>query len=191
METLLFESFTDNIGLTSLISIVLNVLIAIAGIFPSTFITIGTIGVLGFKIGLIILIVGEAAGAIVSFMLYRKGLYKLISTYPKINNIDNKFLKRLRNIKGIEAFFTVIVLRILPFVPSGAVTITAALSQMKLLPFSIASTFGKIPSLIIEAYSVAYFFDLKSEWQIGLSLIIVILFFIYFLWKRRKKINKY
>jgi uncharacterized membrane protein YdjX (TVP38/TMEM64 family) len=190
VETLL-ESFPDNIGLNSLISIGLNVLIAVTGVLPSTFITIGTISVLGFKTGLIILIVGEAAGAIVSFILYRKGLYKLFSTYPKINNMENKFLKRLRNIDGMEALFTVFLLRILPFVPSGAVTLTATLSKLGFLPFSIASTIGKIPSLIIEAYSVAYFFDLKSEWQIGLTFFIVILFLIYLLWKRKKETNKH
>ncbi|MDM5205377.1 TVP38/TMEM64 family protein [Cytobacillus kochii] len=191
MENHLLEWFPTNPGLAAAISIGLNIIVAITGVLPSTFITIGTVGVFGFKIGLFILIIGEASGAIVSFFLYRKGLYKLFSAYPKINNIEkNKFLFRLKNTKGITAFFIVILLRILPFVPSGAVTITAALSKIGLFSFSIASTLGKIPAMFIEAYSVSYVLNLKSELQFGLIIFVVILFLFYLLWERKKNINK-
>jgi uncharacterized membrane protein YdjX (TVP38/TMEM64 family) len=191
MESYLLEWFPTNPGLAAVISIGLNIMVAIIGVLPSAFITIGTVGIFGFKIGLFILIIGEASGAIVSFLLYRKGLYKLFSTYPKINNMEkNKFLCRLKNTKGITAFFIVILLRILPFVPSGAVTITATLSKMGLFSFSIASTLGKIPAMFIEAYSVSYVLNLKPELQIGLIIFVVILFLFYLLWERKKKITE-
>ncbi|WP_282155961.1 TVP38/TMEM64 family protein [Cytobacillus gottheilii] len=187
MENPLLNWFPDNLSLTALISMGLNILIAVTGLLPSTFITFGTIEILGFKTGLIILIAGEAAGAIVSFILYRKGLFRLLSTYPKINNIENKFLRRLRKNEGIDAFFTVILLRVLPFVPSGAVTLTAALSKMGLYSFFFASTLGKIPALFIEAYSIAYVLDLNSEWQIGFMIFVAALFLFYTLCKSIKR----
>lgn len=183
MESFTFDWLTHNPFLVALISILLNVAIAITGILPSAFITFGTVSILGFKLGIIILIIGEATGAVVSFILYRKGLDKLL-TYPKINKINNRFLERLKQTSGIEAFFLVILLRILPFVPSGIVTITAAISKIAVIPFFIASTLGKIPALYIEAYSVVHILSFQTEVQVGLILFVLILFLIYYIWKR-------
>src|SRR5690606_26173373 len=134
---------------------------------PSAFITVGTVGILGFETGLVILIIGEAIGAMVSFILYRKGVHRF-STYPKINGFQNKFLQRLKNNGGVEAFLIVILLRVLPFIPSGVVTLMAAISKMRFLPFSIASTLGKIPALYLEAYSVFQVLNFKTEYKLGL-----------------------
>ncbi|WP_394237337.1 TVP38/TMEM64 family protein [Niallia oryzisoli] len=185
MNNLFIDWPSINPILAALLSIGLNIAIAITGILPSAFITVGTVGIFGLNIGLIILIVGEAAGAIVSFILYRKGLHK-ITSYSKFNNIDNKFLQILKNNNGIDAFLMVILLRILPFVPSGIVTLTAAFSKMSLLSFSFASTFGKIPALFFEAYSVAYVLELETEWQLGIITFVGIILLIYLLRKRLK-----
>lgn len=184
MEDLLLEWMPTNPILAAFISIGLNIIVAITGVLPSAFITVGTVSVFGFKMALLILILGEAAGAIVSFILYRKGLHKLLSK-PKINRKENKFLRRLKNTDGMTAFFIVVLLRIIPFVPSGVVTLTAALSKMKLTSFSVASTLGKIPALFVEAYSVSQVLSLQTEWQIGLILVMIILFLFYLVWKRR------
>jgi uncharacterized membrane protein YdjX (TVP38/TMEM64 family) len=184
MEDLLLEWMPTNPILAAFISIGLNIIVAITGVLPSAFITVGTVSVFGFKMALLILILGEAAGAIVSFILYRKGVHKLLSK-PKINRKENKFLRRLKNTDGMTAFFIVVLLRIIPFVPSGIVTLTAALGKMKLISFSVASTLGKIPALFVEAYSVSQVLTLQTEWQIGLILVMIILFLFYLVWKRR------
>ena len=190
MEFRIFEWLPANLGMAAIISILLNVFVAITGVLPSAFITVGTVGVLGFKMALLILILGEAAGAIVSFILYRKGVNKLLSRL-KTQTHENKFLHMLKNTDGIAAFFIVVLLRIIPFVPSGIVTLTAAFSKMKLFSFSVASTIGKIPALFVEAYSVSHILNLPIEWQIGLILFVVILFIFYLLYKKREtKINK-
>jgi len=184
MEEYLLEWFPSNPILAVLISISLNIFVAISGFLPSAFITAGNIVFFGFEIGLLISIAGEAAGAIVSFILYRKGLIKL-SSY--IKKTKSKLLLKLKNTEGVEAIFIVLALRILPFIPSGAVTLTAAFSKMGLLSFSMASTIGKIPSLFIEAYSVDQILSLKIEWQIAIILLLVLTSF-YFL-KQKKAIN--
>src|SRR5699024_317005 len=132
------------------ISIGFNVLIAVSGIFPSAPVTAGNIIYFGFEKGLIISVIGEAAGAVASFLIYRNSLRKWFTR----KKVKNRLLNKLKHTRGVEAVFLVILLRILPFVPSGAVTLAAAFSQMRLLSFSIASTLGKIPSLFIEAFSV-------------------------------------
>lgn len=173
----------DHPILVSIISILLNIVVAIAGLVPSAFITIGTVGLLGFKKGIFILIIGEAAGAVVSFLLYRKGLNKLF-TSPKINKLNNRFLQRLTQTRGLEAFFLVILLRVLPFVPSGIVTATAAISKIGVFPFIAASTLGKIPALYIEAYSVVQMISFETELQVGLIIIVLLFILIYSIWKK-------
>ncbi len=189
MSVFFQDWFSDNEVIAAFISIGLNILIAITGVLPSAFITLGTVDVLGLNKGMIVLIAGEVAGAIVSFILYRKGIHKLAAS-PKFSKIQNRYLRKLNSTDGISAFFIVILLRLLPFVPSGAVTLTAALSNMKLLSFSIASTLGKIPALYIEAYSAFHVLNLKPEWQIGLFLFVVLLYLLYLLWKKYHALDK-
>ncbi|MBM4760862.1 TVP38/TMEM64 family protein [Bacillus sp. B15-48] len=171
--------------LAAVASIIMNVFVAITGVLPSAFITAWTIALFGFEIGLILLIVGEALGAIISFILYRKGV-KLFSRKAKKKKLENKFLRRLKQTAGTEAFFLVILLRLLPFVPSGFVTLAAAVSKMGFLHFSIASTLGKIPALYIESYSVYYVMNLQSAWQIALVVLVVFGYLLYLFFKKQQ-----
>ncbi|KKB34430.1 TVP38/TMEM64 family protein [Bacillus thermotolerans] len=164
--------------LAFVISIILNILIAVSGVLPSAFITAANVAFFGFEIGLLVSIAGEAAGAVVSFVLYRKGLQKLRV------KLKHRLLMKLQQTKGAEAIGLVLLLRVLPFVPSGFVTLAAAYSQMGLLSFSLASTLGKVPSLTIEAYSVQQVLKLTVEWQIILVLFIMVVYVVYRTWKR-------
>ncbi|WP_428908226.1 TVP38/TMEM64 family protein [Niallia sp. Krafla_26] len=171
----------------SLISILLNVFVAITGILPSAFITVATVGLFDLKYALLLLIIGEALGAIVSFILYRKGIRKLLS-YPKMETINkNKYIQKLRNTDGVTAVFIILFLRVLPFVPSGAVTLAAALSPIHVLTFSLASTTGKIPALFIEAYSIAHVLTMDTKWQLFIILLICLFYFLYVGFKKWKE----
>jgi uncharacterized membrane protein YdjX (TVP38/TMEM64 family) len=44
--------------------------------------------------------------------------------------------------------------RIVPFIPSSVVTVAAAFSNTHIVAFSIISTIGKIPALLMEAMIV-------------------------------------
>lgn len=133
-----------------LLSILFNILIGIGGIIPSYFITGANLAYFGFWKGLIISFIGESLGAVVAFYLYRKGLKRYLAKnlekYPK--------LKILINSEDKKALLLIIYLRMLPFMPSGLVTLGAALGKISLLNFAIASSVGKIPALLIEALSV-------------------------------------
>ncbi|WP_286167903.1 hypothetical protein [Bacillus sp. 22-7] len=67
----IIESLSDEPILAALFSIFMNIAAAITGFLPSAFITAGTVAVFDLKMGLVLLIIGEAAGAIISFILYR------------------------------------------------------------------------------------------------------------------------
>ncbi|MBS4213202.1 TVP38/TMEM64 family protein [Neobacillus rhizophilus] len=172
----------ENSGIYSvLLSIVLNIIISFLGIVPSVFLTAANISFFGFGQGLLISILGEAFGAIFSFHLYRKGINKVKDRIT----IKNKYLKRLQSTQGLEAFFLIVALRIFPFIPSGVVTLVSASSKVGILNYSIASTLGKIPALLIEAYSVQQVLN----WSVQGKIILVLcsIFMVVFLIKRFRK----
>lgn len=181
MEEYFLEWIPENRLAIALISILLNIFIAISGVLPSTFLTAANIAIFDLKIGLIISIIGESLGAIISFSLYRQG----IAHITKQVNVKNNLLKKLQHTKGLHAFLLVFVLRILPFVPSGLVTLTAAYSEMGLYTFIISSTMGKLPSLLIEAYSIEQFFTFSIQWQLIILITLLLFITCYYILKRK------
>ncbi len=134
----------------ALISICLNIFATIIGIFPTFFITAANIILFGFWMGAFISFLGESLGAITAFLLYRAGFrssaQKTLNNYPKA--------KALINAQGREAFQLIFLLRLLPFAPAWLSTLGAALGRVSPALFATASTLGKIPTLLMEAYAV-------------------------------------
>jgi uncharacterized membrane protein YdjX (TVP38/TMEM64 family) len=132
------------------ISLFISIIIAVLGVVPSVFVTGANLLFFGFWKGLLISFLGEALGAALSFVLYRKGFKKMTgSSLQKFPNV-----KRLVEAEGKEAFWLVLSLRLIPFVTSGLVTFAAAVGRVSLPTFIISSSLGKIPALLLEAYTV-------------------------------------
>ncbi len=163
------------------ISFLVSIVIAVLGIIPSVFITAANILYFGFWPGTLISLGGEAVGAIIAFLLYRYGFKKVsqnsLAKYPKV--------LRLVDSNGKEAFVMILALRLIPFVPSGLVTFAAAIGKVSSSVFFVASTLGKIPSLIIEAYSVAQIGEFT--WQGKLILVISAISLLVWIVRARKK----
>jgi len=173
----------------AVLSIAGNVFIAVLGIVPSAFITAANISYFGFEYGLIVSIIGEAVGAIISFWLYRKGFSHLKNNYTVKWQFFHRLLERLRHTNGLEAIILVLLLRLFPFVPSGVVTLTAAISKMGIVSFATVSTVGKIPALYMEAYSVNSFLGFDTTIQLAITFaLLVLLLAIYF--AKNKRLNK-
>lgn len=164
-----------------LISIGINIAVAILGVVPSVFVTAANILFFGFVNGTLISFLGESAGAGLAFLLYRKGfkssLNKKLEKFPKLN--------RLINAPGKEAFNGVLTLRLFPFVPSGLITFAAAIGKIRFINFLIASSLGKLPALLIEAYSV--YEITKFSWAGKLILVVIATVLFFGLVKRYRK----
>ncbi|MGP4079742.1 TVP38/TMEM64 family protein [Pseudalkalibacillus sp. R45] len=150
MGDTIISLFRDYPHLAVLISVTLNILIAISGFLPSYFLTAANLYFFGFFWGTAISFAGEAAGALLAFLLYRKGFRKFTRT--KLERYSKA--KRLIELEGKKAFLFIFGLRLMPFMPSGVVTFFSAIGIVSIWTFFAASTLGKFPALLLEALAV-------------------------------------
>ncbi|EMA6343864.1 TVP38/TMEM64 family protein [Bacillus cytotoxicus] len=181
MDELIYNALKEHSAIAIPLSILFNIVISLLGVIPSIFLTAINVQLFGVLDGTMISITGEALGAIVSFYLYRLGLQKF--TRDKIN--DYPKIQRLLYVKGKEAFLLVLSFRLVPFIPSSIITLFAALGKISLLSFSIASTIGKIPALLIEVYSAYHVINGTNEakWMITIASCIGIIY----IWRKWKQ----
>lgn len=176
----LLSLFREYQNLAIVISICISIIIAVLGVVPSVFVTAANILFFGFWNGMFISFLGEAIGAGVAFLLYRKGFKKAtekkLAKYPKT--------KRLINAEGREAFYLVLALRMIPFVPSGLITFAAAIGRISFITFTMASSLGKLPALFIEAYAVNEVANFGWQGKLILALVAVVL--LYWVISKRK-----
>ena len=150
------------------VSIVLSILISILGVVPSAFLTILNVTVFGFWGGFWVSLAGEIVGSLIAFWLYRKGF----RTYVDHKTKQSPRVHRLLNTTNREAFFLVLGLRLMPFVPSGLVTFYAAVGSMSFITFAIASSLGKIPALWIEVFAANEVLEWTVTGQVIIGLIV-------------------
>lgn len=146
-------------------SVLIGVIVAVLAVIPSVFITSANIFVFGFWEGMFLSFLGESIGAVVAFLLYRFGLRGISRRYLR------RFsrLKRLIDMKGKEAFLLIFALRLTPFAPSGVVTYFASVGKVSWQTFAVASSLGKMPALLLEAYSVYHL----ANWTIEGKLLLL------------------
>ncbi len=184
MQDQILQFFKEYPHLAILASLFISIVIAVLGIIPSVFITGANILFFGFWKGTLISFLGETIGAAIAFLLYRKGFktnsQKGLQKFPKA--------KQLIEAEGRKAFTLILSLRLLPFVPSGIVTFAAAIGNVSIITFLLASSLGKIPALLIEAYSV--YQVTQFGWQGKLILSLIACMLIYFVIKKIKSAGK-
>jgi uncharacterized membrane protein YdjX (TVP38/TMEM64 family) len=81
----------------------------------------------------------------------------------------------------------ILMLRLLPFIPSGAINLTAALSRTGMMIFFLATSIGKLPALLVEAYSVTQVLKASDDIRIVLILLILVISAVYYLNRNKKK----
>lgn len=173
MKEELLRLFASAPALAIVISLLLSIIVAIIGLLPSVFITAANIAFFGFWPGTALSIAGEALGAAMAFLLYRKGFKKgagkKLQAFPR--------LQQLLNADGKEAFMLICSLRLLPFVPSGLVTFAGAIGKVSFPLFVTASTIGKIPALLIEAFAVNEVTQFTATGRVILAVVAALMLF--------------
>lgn len=163
------------------VSLVLNVGLSLLIVVPSAFLTTTNVVVFGPVLGFWLSFAGEALGAIISFWLYRTGLSKVerLQAAPWVAKLENE--------SPLRQMGAVFGLRLLPFVPSGLVTVAAALVRMSLVPFAVASSIGKLPALMLEVLGVSVLLEAWTKWgNVWLFLLASLIGFMWW-WRRRPR----
>lgn len=150
------------------------VFVSLIGIIPSFFVTTAAVLFFSFWPGIAITFTGETLGAAIAFYLYRRGFKKSVSHQLE----KHKSAQALLNANNREAFWLIFSLRLIPVLPSGLVTFTAAMGRASLLTFITAGALGKFPSLLLEGY--AAFQVTEFGWQGKIILVVFAILLIYF-----------
>lgn len=129
-----------------LISLLINIIIAIFGFVPTLFLSGANAIVFGLIPGFFLSLIGEIIGAAVSFWLYRWGFGKL----KQVKNETWGWLQRFNETGRRRRAVILFIARLTPLVPSGVITFAAAISRMHFADFIIITLFGKAPSIAME-----------------------------------------
>ncbi|WKA55426.1 TVP38/TMEM64 family protein [Planococcus shixiaomingii] len=165
-----------------LLLFLLNMAIGAFGFIPSFFVTTLNINSFGLAVGTFLSLSGEIFGAILGFYLYRLGFSKMNPAWR-----SHRFWQALQNQSVVRVFWSVIWLRLIPFVPSGLVTAGASLTAISAWGFAAASTIGKIPAVFLEiAVAYGYTQSLSAEYQYGILAAVLIICLIIWLMRKRK-----
>lgn len=169
-----------------LLMLLLNIAIGAFGFVPSFFVTTLNINFFGLAVGTFLSLSGEIFGAILGFYLYRFGFSKLNPAWR-----SNRFWQTLQNQSPPRVFWSVILLRLIPFVPSGLVTAGASLTVITAWRFAFASTIGKIPAVSLEiAVAYGYTESLSAEYQYGILAAVLVICLGIWLMRRRQNSSK-
>ncbi|TSB48435.1 TVP38/TMEM64 family protein [Alkalicoccobacillus porphyridii] len=108
----------------------------------------GILGVMyGPAIGSLVTWIGSSVASIIMFIAIRFGFQdwgrRVISRYKSLDRITALFER--------NAFMTIFISRMVPVIPSIVANSYFALSRVSLGVYSLASTIGKIPSMILFA----------------------------------------
>ena len=174
MKEAVLNFFHDYPNLALVSSLALSIFIAVLGVVPSFFVTAANILFFGFWPGVVVSFLGEALGAVVAFHLYRKGFKKGASA--QIGKY--KTAAALVNAENKKAFWLVLSLRLIPFVPSGLVTFAAAIGRVSAVTFLVASSLGKLPALLLEGYAVYQVTEFGWQGKLILSIVALLLLYV-------------
>ncbi|ANU24832.1 hypothetical protein BCM40_07580 [Planococcus donghaensis] len=161
--------------------LLVNLAVSAVGFVPSILITTVNIQFFGLYGGAFLTFVGEIVGALLGFYLYRFGFSKVDPKW-----LQHRFWLKLQQQSTKQVFGVVILLRLLPFMPSGLVTAGAALTRINGKMFWLASSIGKVPAVLLELAAV-YGFTLLAPKSVQYALFGFVLLVSVMLWIKSKK----
>lgn len=114
-------------------------------------------GIFGTPQGVIITLSGAMIGTLLFFYIARYGFKEWAQTkieqYPQVKEYEEKLNK--------NAFLTILLVRLVPIVPSPVVNIVCGLSKVNGLVFFLASAIGKLPNILLLSFVGASFSENK------------------------------
>lgn len=180
----MLEILQNNSSIAILISLMISIGISLIGVLPSVFVTGGNIVFFGPTNGFLISLLGETIGASITFNVYRLGFKKKVEKYTD----KHRLLSKIVNSEGKKAGLLICEARLIPFIPSGIITLAASISNVTSTIFTIATFIGKAPSIAIEAFISYDIINIYDNW-IRLVITLIGLVIVTIIIKRGKRNN--
>jgi uncharacterized membrane protein YdjX (TVP38/TMEM64 family) len=144
-------------NLAILVSILFVAILVFFPVMPFIAVS-GIIGaVFGTWMGTLISLIGALLGAMLMFTMARYGFrdwaQKYVRKYPKAKEFETYFEE--------NAFLSIVLVRVIPIVPSPVVNILCGISLVPGYIFFLASLIGKIPSIFIFTFAGSSFVNNK------------------------------
>ena len=152
------------------LSILLNIGMSVMGVIPSLILTTTNLIVWGPLWGGLFSWLGEVFGAWVAFELYRRGIQRFTSNHT----VSWRWIQHINRWSRNRQFFALLIVRLFPFVPSGAINALAAFTNVKSQDFFLATMLGKVPAMSLEvliSYDLLHF----QENYVRLTIVLVLL----------------
>ncbi len=173
-NTQYLASYISQFGLWApLIAFILFVIQAMFPVIP--YFILAAMGALlfGFKLGSLLAWLGALVGACLTFWLIRKlGYESFMKWFYHSRGYD------IRQLKPSVAFWTLVIARVIPVVPTPMINAGAALGGIPFSTFFWSSAIGKIPTAVLYTGLGLAFFnarDVKTALAIlALSLVILV-----------------
>ncbi len=134
-------------SLAVVFSFLLTLFVNAIGFPPAIIFSTANTLIFGIVPGIVLSVVAETVGVTISFILlrffFRDTAKKIIAKNKRLRSIDKYSSKK--------GFTVMLIARMVPYLPSGLLNATGALSSMSLWDYFLASLVGKFPSTGIEA----------------------------------------
>jgi uncharacterized membrane protein YdjX (TVP38/TMEM64 family) len=156
----ILEILKNNSAMSIPISVLISIGISLVGILPSVFITGANIIFFGPVNGFLISLLGETIGAYITFIVYRLGFKKKIEKFTGKHRLISKIVESDGKTAGLLIFQG----RIIPFIPSGVITLAASISNVNSVIFTVATLSGKIPSIALESLISYDIINIHNNW---------------------------
>lgn len=165
--------------------IILATLLALVPVIPFGVIA-GIAGVkYGVWIGGLINVVSSTAASVVMFFVVRY----VFAEFGRSYLTKQKALRQFTLMVEKNAFFSVLLGRLIPILPSPAVNVYAAISKIPFMTFLGATILGKIPVMLVFAFVGDQAFEsIKSSlFALGIYAVILLVVFIGYRYHNKQK----
>ncbi|MBP1763714.1 MAG: associated protein [Firmicutes bacterium] len=164
-------------------SIFINIIINLMGVVPTALIS-GANGIIfGLAVGILYSWIGEVAGTMISFVLWRS----LLRPAAQKMIARSSYLTMADEFSTSKGFKAVLIARMVPLTPSGIITIIGSISHMSFHDMLWATMIGKAPSIFLEVilgHDLAFAQDNKI--RLSVLILLVIAIYVYLWWKKRQ-----
>ncbi len=166
ISTAAISSYVKSFGIMApLVAFILFMLQAAFPIFPYLILAAATGMLFGFKMGVFLSWSGALTGACLAY-----GICRILGGKKPSHFIKKHLGYDVRELNKEMAFWSILIARIIPVIPTPVINVAAAISEVPFWNFFFSSALGKLPTAILYTGLGICLFNTK-----GIKLLLLVL----------------